>query len=208
MTEHNSSRSQDYTTSNIIVAGSEFGCHICVEYNEAVGFVPPVASCGSSTKHNMDDTISEETNRPASVLQPLVPCSLPPNPAEWLSLASWSDPNAPEVSNFPEGTYLLLDEQEAMEQTNLYGLPPADSTSLLASYRDFILYGEQDCFKDLESPFFEQAYVMPQTQDDSGSISDDDGECYCGYCRPFLLQDGVEQEEDLWIGEGGVASAA
>ncbi|KAF5240876.1 hypothetical protein FANTH_9397 [Fusarium anthophilum] len=147
--------------------------------------------------------ISEETNRQASVLRA---CSLPHYPAE--SFAPRRDTNAPFSSDWSECAYLLLDNQEANEQTDLYELPPADRTSLLASYRDFILYGEQNCFNDLESPFFEQAYVMPQAQDENGSINDDDGQCYCGYCMPLLLQDGAEQEEDLWVGDSEVASAA
>ncbi|KAI8416135.1 hypothetical protein FOFC_02444 [Fusarium oxysporum] len=195
MSQQNPSLPRDYATSNITVAGSELRCNICVEYREAVGFVRLVASSGSSTRDSLDDMVSEETNRPASVPQPLVPSLLPPDPAEWLPLASWSDPNTPVVSDLFEDARLLMEEQKTNKQTDLYELPPDDSTSLLASYRDFILY-------DLEPPFFEQACVMPEAQDDNGSISDDDGKCYCGFCD-------AEQEEDLWIGESGeVASAA
>ncbi|KAJ9412889.1 hypothetical protein FOXG_12409 [Fusarium oxysporum f. sp. lycopersici 4287] len=209
MSQRNPSLRRDYATSNITVAGREFGCNICVEYKEAVGFVRPAASSGRSTRDSMGYVVSEEINRPASAPQPHDPSSLPPNPAEWLPLASWSDPNTPDVGDLFEDPCLLMEEKETNKQTDLYELPPADSTSLLASYRDFILYGEQDCFNDLRSPFFKQAFVMPEVQDDDGSISDDDGKCYCGFCKPFLWQDGAEQEEDLWIGENGeVASAA
>jgi hypothetical protein len=152
----------------------------------------------------------EGTNWPASVPQPFGSSSLYHNPAECPPSVSRSDPNALVVGNLFDDTSLLLEDPETNKRTDLHELSSDESISLL-EYGDFILYEEPDWLYDLEPLLSERACATPQAKDDNETISDDDDICYCGYCWPFLVQDGAGQERSLWNGEREgkeVASAA